>query len=107
MSWKIGSDQLLKVTGLIDPITSTYVNAATITATMYEADGTTEVAGQSWPLTLGYVSGSDGDYRGILDDSRVLVEGRIYWIDVTIDAGGDAIKLRRWSDVAAYEGATT
>lgn len=102
MPWFIGSDQLLEVTGLRDPVTGSYVNGATISVTMYESDGISEVSGQSWPLTLSYVSGSDGDYNGVLQDDRVLVDGRLYWIGISVDAGGDLIKKWRWQDVARY-----
>jgi hypothetical protein len=102
MPWFIGSDQLLEVAGLKDPVTGAYVNTATVRATMYEPDGVTVVQGQTWPLTLSYVAASDGDYNGILEDGRDLKDGRLYWIELTADAGGDLIKKWRWSDTARY-----
>lgn len=102
MPWYLDSDQLVTIDGLADPVTGTYVNTATITVTMYQADGTTQVTGQSWPLTLSYVSSSNGNYRGMLEDTRVLEEGKIYWLDVEADAGGGLIKSWRWYDVARY-----
>lgn len=102
MPWYINSDQLLSVDGLSDPVTGAYVNNASVTATMYEADGVTEVQGVTWPLTVSYVSSSNGNYNGVLDDSRVLVEGNLYWIEVEADAGNDLIKTWRWRDVARY-----
>ena len=102
MPWFLESAQLLKVDGLRDPTTGQYVNTATIRATMYESNGTTVVAGQAWPLVLSYVSASNGNYNGVLQDDRVLVEGRVYWLEVEADAGGDVIKTWRWHDVARY-----
>jgi hypothetical protein len=102
MPWFIGSDQLLEVSGLKDPVTGLYVNNATVRATMYEADGTTAILGQAWPLVLSYVLASDGNYNGILEDGRELVDGRFYWIDLEADAGSDLIKTWRWRDVARY-----
>ena len=104
MAWYINNDQLLKVEGLRDPVTSAYVNAAIIEATMYESDGVTPVSGQSWPLTLDYVSASNGNYQGLLEDGRVLTYGEIYWIEVRADAGSDLIKTWRWSDRAIHRG---
>lgn len=102
MPWWIESDQLLTVGGLRDTVTGAYVNMATVEATMYEADGLTEVGGQTWPLALSYVPASDGDYVGILQDARMLEDGRVYWIEVVADAGADVIKTWRWRDVARY-----
>lgn len=102
MAWYIGSDQLLTVSGLKDPVTNAFVNTATVRATMYHADGTTQVVGQPWPLVLSYAPASSGNYAGILEDGRELVDGRTYWIELTADAGGDLIKKWRWSDVARY-----
>ena len=87
-----------------DPVQDVFVNAATVRATMYESDGVTEVSGASWPLTLDYVAASDGVYQGVLEDGRVLVEGERYWMELTIDAGGDLIDVRRWADIARYRG---
>lgn len=102
MPWFLHSDQLLEVDGLLDPTTGTYVNTATVRATMYEADGLTTVGGMTWPLTLSYVPTSNGDYNGLLEDGRELTEGNTYWLELTADAGGDLIKKWRWHDVARY-----
>ena len=65
----------------------TYLNGATVTVTLYEADGTTEVAGETWPLTMTNVPLSDGDYRAILSDAITLAEGREYIARVNADDG--------------------
>jgi hypothetical protein len=101
MPWKMESDQLLTVTGLVDPTTSTFVNDATVEATMTDMDGV-EVVGQSWPLTLAYVAASDGDYQALLEDDRVLIEGQFYFCEMVADAGGDLIKTWKWKDVAVF-----
>lgn len=102
MPWYLESDQLLQIDGLRDPVTGNYVNTAVISVTMYEADGITTVTGQTWPLVLSYVATSNGNYNGLLQDDRVLVDGQIYWIEIVANAGGDLIKTWRWHDVARY-----
>ncbi len=48
-----------------------------------------EVTGQSWPLTLTYVTGSDGVYQGVLESAlEVNVNDRLN-VEVTVDAPGN------------------
>ena len=71
-----------------DPRTLAYINNATVTCTLKDANGV-NVVGQSWPLTLVYVSGSNGLYRGILEEELVLVGQAPYFAHIDVDAGSD------------------
>ena len=86
----IGNDQTLTVTGIRDEITDAYINDAAVTAIVKNPDGT-EVSGQDWPLTLAYVTSSNGNYAGNLEDTLELVPLRPYIIEITIDAGGGRV----------------
>lgn len=97
----IGNDQTLEVTGVQDEISGAYQNSKTVTATVKNIIGV-EVSGQSWPLTLSYVADSNGDYRGTLEDGLVLVNGKNYIIEITVDAGSDLIAFWRWTVPATY-----
>ncbi len=81
------SDNLLEVTGLQNAATETYINNATVTVTLADASGTA-VSGQSWPATLPYVNGSNGDYRATLEDTLSLSENSTYVARVTVLANG-------------------
>lgn len=81
------SDNLLEVTGLQNVATGAYINNATVTVTLVDAGGTA-VSGQSWPATLSYVSGSNGDYRVTLEDTLSLSENGTYVPRVTVLADG-------------------
>jgi hypothetical protein len=100
MPWFVGSDQLVTIEGLRDPATNAYVNTATIEVTMTDAEGTA-VAGQTFPLLLDYISSSNGNYQGLLEDTRELVDGQLYWLEITANAGG-LVKTWKWADVARY-----
>ena len=80
------NDTLLELTGLKDEVTDAYINTATVTATVKNAAGTA-VTGQSWPLTLGYVTASDGDYLGVLEAALSVAVGDRLTVEVTVDAG--------------------
>ena len=98
----VGSDSVVEVTALNDPFSDQFVNTATVTAVLTDLKGV-EVAGQNWPLDLDYVVGSDGVYRGMLEDGLQLVAGKNYVLWVTADAGADLIKKWRLVLPAKYE----
>lgn len=82
----IQNDQTIRVNGLQDEVTESYLNAATVTVTLKAKDGT-EVAGETWPLTLSYVAASDGNYIGNLSDELELTAGRTYFVEITAVSG--------------------
>ncbi len=83
------NDNLIELDELQDATDSSYENSATVTVTLYEADQTTEVTGETWPMTMGYVASSNGKYRGVLRDALSLNINRRYFAKVTADAGTD------------------
>ena len=60
----------------------TYQNDATVTVTLYDSAGV-EVTGESWPLSMAYVSASDGDYKATLADTLGVTENKKYRAVVT------------------------
>lgn len=83
-------------------ITSDYVNDATVTCTIKDLAGN-EVAptGFSWPVTLSYVSGSNGKYQGTIDKSIAISAGVSYWLEITA-VSGTLNDSRRIPLIAAY-----
>ncbi len=53
-------------------------------------------------VSMSYVSGSNGKYRGTLDDSVTLTAGETYWIEISADAGSDVIDFRSFDVTAKY-----
>lgn len=99
----IGSDSLFKWTGARNAKTGDYLNSATVTARVYKQDKVTPVGPA---VTLAYVSGSNGDYDGVMaagDYTTPLVEGDDYSVNFHLTQGG--VTDDRWLDVpAAYRG---
>lgn len=83
LAFIINSDNVLEVNGVFDSLDNSYINDATVVATLYDRTNAT-VSGQSWPLTLGYESGSDGIYKGVLQDTLALTITYPYRLVVTI-----------------------
>lgn len=98
----IGTDTVIHVEGLKDVVSDTYENGATITANVYDDDGAA-VSGAT-NISIAYISSSDGDYAGEIQNTVTLTERATYTITLTI-AGASyttTYKLRR---EAAYKGA--
>lgn len=79
------NDNLLELTGLINEATGAAINDAQVSARLVDAKGV-DIPGQGWPLTLEFVVGSDGDYRGMLE-SALQLDGRLVTAIVDVDAG--------------------
>lgn len=63
---------------LSNPLASpSYVNTASVSVVLLDKDGQ-EVTGQSWPLILPFVAGSEGVYRETVPPISGLVAKEIY-----------------------------
>lgn len=100
MALYINSDNLIEMKDLQDQ-DGNALTGATVNATVYESDATTEVSGQSWPITL--TDDGGGDYSGVLEDTMELTLYSGYWVKLEIDAGG--AQDERWKfEVAERRG---
>lgn len=89
-----GNDNVLRVqraysidltTG--DPV---YLTAsATVAVTLLDTETGEEVDGETWPLALTYLAGSQGGFLGILRDGLTLTPGQALTARVTLDNGAD------------------
>lgn len=86
----VGNTNLLELIGLTDQITDQFINDATVTGTIVDSEGN-EVDGVVWPLSMPYVSGSDGDYRASVSDDAEFIAGNCYIAQVTATKTGDVI----------------
>ena len=73
-----------------------YVNDATVTATITNLNDE-NVEGQSWPVALGYVSGSNGIYKETITPVSGIEEGAKY--KVKFDATGTGGIIGHWEQV--------
>lgn len=97
----LDNDNLLTVDSVSDATDGMYINDATVTCTLTDTEDN-EVTGQAWPLALSYVSGSNGKYQGLLEDSLVLTKDVKYLAKITIDGGSDLIANFRKPLFASY-----
>lgn len=92
-----GSDLRTTITGVTSGTSVTLATAAS--QTVANAQIRLSPAGAQ-NVAVSYVAGSDGSYRGTLNDTVPLVDRGRYWLELTID-GGDGRKDFRVIEVIA------
>lgn len=86
----VENDNVVELFELRNPITGAFLNAATVDITITDSEGV-EVTGETWPLTIPYVTGSNGIYRVILDKVLGFIAGQRYTAVINAaEAGLDA-----------------
>jgi hypothetical protein len=86
MTAYVDNTNVLQIVGLRDTLTADFINDATVVVTVKDADGDA-VAGETWPMTMAYVTGSNGDYSVTLS-TDLDIEARVAYfahIDATVD----------------------
>lgn len=83
----VGNDMILEVAELRNTATGAYLNAATVTATLTDAAGV-NLGGQSWPLAMVYVTGSNGIYRATLTYALQITARERVTATIAVNAGG-------------------
>lgn len=94
---RISSDNLFEIRGLRNNADQSFVNDATVELTLLDEIGGTELSGQSWPLVLSYLAGSDGVYQGTIQDTVVADDGDTAVAKIEVD--GDGLQLTVHLDV--------
>lgn len=86
----VGNDNVVEVRDLKSSASGAFQNSKTVEVTLYDADDAeVDVLSGSitWPLSMSYVSSSDGVYQATLPDTLDLTEGAFYTAIITADAG--------------------
>ncbi len=78
----LNNDNLLSIEALKNASSGSFMNDATVTATLKDSSGNT-VSGQTFPLTLSYMADTDGNYQATLSDSLNIIESTIYTAEIT------------------------
>ncbi len=95
----IGSDNLVRLDTLTNYSSGAYVNNATVTFTLKDANGSvvSSLSGQS----MAYVAGSNGRYEGTVPSTAALTLNALYTIEITALGAGYTL-FRKLSCVAKY-----
>ncbi len=88
----VNSDNLIQLDALTLAADDSYVNDATVTFTLKDADEAV-VSGAS-AISMGYVEDSDGKYQGTLQSTVSLSAGLKYLLDMTATSGSNVLFKR-------------
>lgn len=53
-------------------------------------------------VSMSYVTGTDGQYLGTIDEEVVMEDGATHWVEISVDAGSDRKDFRVLKDEARY-----
>ena len=84
----------LELLGLQNASNGAYVNDATVNVTVKDLSGV-NVSGETWPISMNYVSGSNGNYRCVLSNNLSFSPGMIYTANISVNAGVN--RIANWS----------
>lgn len=82
----IGNDSVIELDGLRNELTGAPINDAAVSFRLLTEAGE-EVAGDIWPKTMTYVTGSNGDYRATAVYDMALAANGRYTAEITANAG--------------------
>ena len=81
------NDNILTLIGLTNEVTGSYINDATVTVTVKD-ESDVVVDGGSFPVTMTYVTSSNGNYQGLLGSGMDVTKFEEYRAFVTISGDG-------------------
>ncbi len=81
-----GNTQVLNVTGLKDVVTGTYLDAATVTATLKDQRGNPDPVLNN--ITMTYLPATNGNYQGTVPFQFSARLGDGYTLELTASQGG-------------------
>ena len=95
----IGSDNLVRLDGLTNFSTGVYINNATVSFTLTDANGNVVLNN----VAMSYVASSNGRYEGVIPNTSTstFTVGAYYTIAITATGGGFVL-YRRLSCIAKY-----
>jgi hypothetical protein len=86
----VANTNVLDLIGLKNEIAGTFINNAAVTVTIKDDQGV-NVSGATWPMTMTYVTGSDGDYRAFLSEDLAFVAKGKYIAAIDADGGTNLV----------------
>jgi hypothetical protein len=85
--WYDQNDHTFTVNRLKNKTSGDYINNAVVQLTINDSAGS-PVSGASWPLTLSYVTNSDGKYRVVAPFGLSMIVGSSYTAIITMVGDG-------------------
>jgi hypothetical protein len=89
LTFYVGASNVVELSGLTNAVTGAVDNAATVTVTVKDSTGASNILGDTFPKAMSYVAASSGKYRATVSANLAIVAGTKYRaiVDVTGSAG--------------------
>lgn len=100
MKLYVSNTNEVQLIGLQNESTKAYINDATVTFTLKDADG--NVVENLLDQAMAYVTASNGCYKGSIADTVVLQVGHRYFVEVTATKSGVGVGFWRVATTAGY-----
>lgn len=84
-----GASTILAESGTLQYLTA----SASVSVTLLDWLTGEEVAGETWPLALTYIPGSQGDFHTVLRDTLTVTLGQLLRMTLTMDNGVDQARV--------------
>ena len=97
MALYVRNDNTVYITGLRNSEDDSYINNATVTFTVYD-DACNQLTG-AIDVSMGYVTDSNGNYRGVLQSSVDLVNGKEYTIVIVSSNYDFRVEMKETAEV--------
>lgn len=89
----VANDNTVRLTGArttrLDTGEDVYLDAGATVTFRVQSMSYVDVTGETWPVTMSYIAGSQGDFIGVLRDTVVLDAGLEYRFVGQVDNGVD------------------
>ncbi len=82
----VAADNLITAEDIVNQQNGATITNATVSVTIHALDGTTAINGAG-PITMTW-SVANQRYEGVLPSTASLVEGRTYYIDISVSGSG-------------------
>lgn len=86
------SENIIKLLNLRDGETGSYINDASVIVSLFDVNGS-NVTGETWPKTMTYVTGSNGQYKAVLTNGLSLTEDAEYEAVITASDGTNDLEI--------------
>lgn len=83
----LGNDTLISLTSLKNSNLDSYLNDVTVEIDITDVSGVT-IDSNTFPASMTYATGSDGDYYYSVQSSLPFVEGQIYIAKIAVNSSG-------------------
>lgn len=102
LTFYVGASNVIELASLTNAVTGAVDNGATVTVTIKDWGGTTNISGETYPKSMAYVAASSGKYRATISPNLAIVAGTRYRAVINVTGNAGDKDYREVPIMAAY-----